>query len=62
MDLDAGQILEGRSTLEDQGAELFTVMLDVAAGAKTKSEGLGHQEFVLGYKSFEPIGPSCFPR
>jgi altronate dehydratase large subunit len=62
MDLDAGQILEGRSTLEGQGAELFAVMMDMAAGGKTKSETLGHQEFVLGYKSFEPIGPSCFPR
>ena len=27
----------------------------------TKSEALGHQEFVLGYKHFEPLGPACFP-
>jgi hypothetical protein len=33
----------------------------VAAGAPTASEALGHQEFVLGYKSFEPIGPACHP-
>jgi altronate hydrolase len=34
---------------------------EVAAGAPTKSEALGHQEFILGYKSFEPLGPSCLP-
>jgi len=33
----------------------------VAGGARTKSEQLGHQEFVLTYKTFEPIGPSCLP-
>jgi altronate hydrolase len=22
---------------------------------------MGHQEFVLTYKSFEPIGPACMP-
>ena len=33
----------------------------VAAGDPTKSEALGHQEFILGYQSFEPLGPSCLP-
>jgi altronate hydrolase len=33
----------------------------VGAGERTASEALGHQEFVLGYKSFEPIGPVCHP-
>jgi altronate hydrolase len=33
----------------------------VANGTKTKSEALGHQEFVLSYKTFEPLGPACFP-
>jgi altronate hydrolase len=27
----------------------------------TKSEELGHTEFILTYKSFEPIGPACLP-
>ena len=27
----------------------------------TKSEALGHQEFILTYKSFEPLGPACLP-
>ena len=26
-------------------------------GEQTKSEALGHQEFILTYKSFEPLGP-----
>jgi altronate hydrolase len=33
----------------------------VASGVQTKSEALGHQEFILTYKTFEPLGPSCLP-
>jgi altronate hydrolase len=33
----------------------------VAAGAASKSEALGHQEFILTYKTFEPVGPACLP-
>lgn len=61
MDVDAGRILEGRGTLDEVGAEIHRLTLAVAAGTKTASESLGHQEFVLGYKSFEPIGPACHP-
>ena len=61
MDVDAGRILEGRATLAQVGDELFALIKDVAAGAPTKSEALGHQEFTLGYKTFEPLGPSCLP-
>jgi altronate dehydratase large subunit len=61
MDVDAGRILEGRATLDEVGREILALSLGVARGAKTKSEELGHQEFVLTYKSFEPIGPSCLP-
>ena len=61
MDVDAGRILEGRATLDEVGHEIFAQVLDVAAGAPTKSERLGHQEFVLTYKTFEPIGPACLP-
>ena len=41
--------------------EIHDLVCDVAAGAPTKSEALGHAEFILTYKSFEPIGPSCLP-
>ena len=61
MDVDAGRILEGRATLDDVGREIYDLILGVADGGKTKSEELGHQEFILTYKSFEPIGPACFP-
>jgi altronate hydrolase len=61
MDVDAGRILEGRATLEDVGREVFDVTLDVARGARSKSESLGHQEFILTYKTFEPVGPACLP-
>ncbi len=61
MDVDAGRILEGRGTLDEVGAEIYRRTLAVAAGAQTASESLGHQEFVLGYKRFEPIGPACHP-
>jgi altronate dehydratase large subunit len=61
MDVDAGRILEERGTLDDVGAEIYQLVKAVARGQKTASETLGHQEFVLGYKSFEPIGPGCHP-
>ncbi|RQO62876.1 hydrolase [Variovorax sp. KBW07] len=61
MDVDAGRILEGRGTLQEVGQEIFDAVRNVANGAATKSEGLGHREFILTYKAFEPIGPSCLP-
>ncbi|MFO1068368.1 MAG: UxaA family hydrolase [Geminicoccaceae bacterium] len=61
MDVDAGRIIEGRGTLDEVGAEIVALVARVAAGEPTRSEALGHQEFVLGYKSFEPLGPACFP-
>lgn len=61
MDIDAGRILEGRDNLEILGDEIFELVCNIASGEPTKSEALGHREFVLGYKSFEPLGPSCFP-
>jgi altronate dehydratase large subunit len=61
MDVDAGRILEGRATLDEVGHEIYDLILRVANGEKTKSEELGHQEFILTYKTFEPIGPACYP-
>ncbi len=61
MDINAGAILEGAATLEAVGQEIAELVRAVAAGAATKSEQLGHQEFILTYKSFTPIGPSCLP-
>ncbi len=61
MDLDAGRILEGRATLDEVGSEIVDLVLETANGRPTASERLGHQEFILTYKSFEPIGRSCLP-
>jgi altronate hydrolase len=61
MDVDAGRILEGRATLDEVGREIYDLIMRVSNGEQTKSEDLGHQEFILTYKSFEPIGPACFP-
>ena len=61
MDVDAGKILEGTATLDAVGDEILGVVLGLARGGRTRSEELGHQEFILTYKSFEPIGPACLP-
>jgi altronate dehydratase large subunit len=61
MDVDAGRILDGSASLDEVGREIFDLVRRVAAGEPTKSEALGHQEFILTYKSFEPIGPACLP-
>ena len=61
MDIDAGRILGGRATLPEVGREIYDLIGRVANGESTKSEALGHQEFVLTYKSFEPLGPACLP-
>jgi altronate hydrolase len=61
MDVDAGRILEGRAALDEVGSEIYELILRVAGGEQTKSEALGHQEFQILYKSFEPLGPACFP-
>ncbi len=62
MDIDAGRILEGVATLDEVGDEIFRSVIAVSEGAATKSEALGHQEFILTYKQFQPIGPACMPR
>jgi altronate hydrolase len=61
MDINAGRVLEGEGTLEEVGQEIFDRIFQVANGAQTASEALGHAEFSLVYKSFEPLGPACLP-
>jgi altronate hydrolase len=61
MDIDAGRILEGRATLDEVGREIYDLILAVGGGQRTASEALGHQEFILTYKSFAPLGPACLP-
>lgn len=61
MDVNAGRVLSGEAALEDVGQEIFDLVCGMASGQRSKSEALGHQEFILTYKSFEPIGPACLP-
>jgi altronate hydrolase len=46
MDINAGVIADGESTIQQVGREIFDMMLRVASGEKTKAEILGHHEFV----------------
>ncbi len=62
MDINAGRILTGKASLDKVGEEIYNYVLSVAEGTQSKSEALGHQEFILTYKQFEPIGPSCLPQ
>lgn len=62
MDINAGDIIEGRRTIDQVGHEIRDLVLAVAGGRETASGSLGHREFILTYKSFDPIGPACLPR
>jgi altronate hydrolase len=46
MDVNAGSIADGDRTIAEIGREIFSLVLRVASGEKTRSELLGHQEFV----------------
>jgi altronate dehydratase large subunit len=59
MDLNAGKILTENLTTESIGYEIVEKIIQVASGVPSCSEALGHQEFVLGYKTFTPSGPAC---
>lgn len=61
MDINAGRILEGEATLDEVGEEIVTAIMAVAGGARSVSEELGHREFILTYKAFDPVGPACLP-
>ncbi|RFB79513.1 hydrolase [Methylovirgula sp. 4M-Z18] len=61
MDINGGTIADGIETIEDVGRHLVEAVIAAASGTPTKSEALGHQEFVLSYKTYEPLGPGCLP-
>jgi altronate hydrolase len=46
MDVNAGSIADGVSTVEQVGREIFELMLAVASGRPSAAERLGHHEFV----------------
>ena len=61
MDVNAGTIADGAETIEAVGERILAKVVEVASHLPTRSEALGHQEFVLTYKTYEPLGPSCLP-
>lgn len=61
MDINAGRIIKGEASVDAIGQEIYELVLAIAGGQKTCSEAMGHAEFILTYKSFEPIGPGCLP-
>ena len=61
MDINAGRIIREGAGVDEIGAEIYQRLRAVASGDPSKSEALGHQEFILTYKTFEPIGPACLP-
>ena len=61
MDINAGRILEGEATLDEVGDEIVDAIMAVAGGQPSVSEALGHREFILTYKAFDPVGPACLP-
>jgi altronate hydrolase len=52
MDINAGKILDEKSSLSAIADEIVCAVDAVSQGALTKSETLGHTEFFLGYKYF----------
>ena len=53
MDVNAGAIATGERGEDDVAEELYGKVLEVAGGAKSCPEALGHREFFLGYKHFD---------
>lgn len=46
IDVNAGTIVEGKESIEDVGRQIYDLIRRVASGERTKSENLGHKEFV----------------
>ncbi len=62
MDVNAGRILDGTATIDAVGDEIYSLVLKMASGWTSKSEQLGHREFLLTYKSADAVGGLCETR
>ena len=47
IDINAGEILEGRETIKSVGDKIFREIIEVASGKVTAAEALGHAEFAI---------------
>ncbi|MCA8976556.1 MAG: UxaA family hydrolase [Planctomycetes bacterium] len=61
MDVNAGKVLTGEADLAGIADEIMARIRETSRGTPSASERLGHREFVLQYKSFQPAGPACLP-
>ena len=61
MDFDASPILAGTETLDENAAKLQDLVIRVASGEQSKSEALGHKEYLIMYKYQDPhrVIPRC---
>ncbi|HTV08499.1 MAG TPA: UxaA family hydrolase [Candidatus Aquilonibacter sp.] len=50
IDFNAGEVLDGRCTLDEAARSLAKLVAEVAQGAPTKPEALGHREYFIMYK------------
>jgi len=50
MDFNAGTMLDGQQTLDEAGMSLLNLVGEVASGARTRPEALGHREYFFMYK------------
>jgi altronate dehydratase large subunit len=61
IDVNGGTIADGVETIDDVANRIVAQVVSLASGVPSKSESLGHQEFALNYKTYEPAGPACLP-
>lgn len=61
IDVNGGTIADGTETIDDVAERIVAAVVRLASGYPSKSEELGHQEFALSYKTYEPAGPACLP-
>jgi altronate dehydratase large subunit len=61
IDVNGGTIADGIETVDDVADRILAEVVSLASGIPSKSESLGHQEFALNYKTYEPAGPACLP-
>jgi len=61
MDINGGAVLRGDATVEQVGHQILELIGRLGEGERSVSEQLGHREFIMTYKSFDPVGPSCHP-
>jgi altronate hydrolase len=61
IDFDAGRLLSGQRMLDELGDELLEMVVEVARGAATKPERLGHREYFVTYKhqNTPPLEVGC---